>query len=65
MARKSAQDHEDLISETLARIYAQQGNIAKAITTYERLALKLPQKKAYFASLIEKLLSGSWALIVI
>lgn len=59
MARKSAQDHEDLISETLARIYAQQGNIAKAITTYERLALKLPQKKAYFASLIEKLLSGS------
>ncbi|MFM7053950.1 MAG: hypothetical protein ACKOX7_04340 [Bacteroidota bacterium] len=59
MARKSAQEHEDLISETLARIYAQQGNIAKAITTYERLALKLPQKKAYFASLIENLLSSS------
>lgn len=59
MARKSAQDHEDLISETLARIYAQQGNIAKAISTYERLALKLPQKKAYFASLIEDLLSRS------
>lgn len=59
MARKSAQDHEDLISETLARIYAQQGNTAKAITTYERLALKLPQKKAYFASLIENLLSGN------
>lgn len=55
MARKSAQEHEDLISETLARIYAQQGNIAKAIATYERLALKLPQKKTYFASLIEKL----------
>lgn len=55
MARKSAQDHEDLISETLARIYAQQGNITKAIATYERLALKIPQKKSYFASLIEKL----------
>ena len=59
MARKSAQEHEDLISETLARIYAQQGNISKAISTYERLALKLPQKKAYFASLIEDLLSRS------
>lgn len=59
MARKSAQEHEDLISETLARIYAQQGNIAKAISTYERLALKLPQKKAYFASLIEDLISRS------
>jgi hypothetical protein len=59
MARKSAQEHEDLISETLARIYAQQGNIAKAISTYERLALKLPQKKAYFASLIDDLLSRS------
>lgn len=55
MARKSAQDHEDLISETLARIYAQQGRYDKAIVTYERLSLKLPEKKAYFASLIEKL----------
>lgn len=55
MARKSAQEHEDLISETLARIYAQQGRFDKAIVTYERLGLKLPEKKAYFASLIENL----------
>ncbi|MFM7079316.1 MAG: hypothetical protein ACKOYC_05950 [Bacteroidota bacterium] len=57
MARKSAQEHEDLISETLARIYAQQGRFDKAIVTYERLSLKLPEKKAYFASLIENLKS--------
>lgn len=55
MARKSAQEHEDLISETLARIYAQQGRFDKAIVTYERLSLKLPEKKAYFASLIDNL----------
>ncbi|MBL0343399.1 MAG: hypothetical protein IPP71_22610 [Bacteroidetes bacterium] len=55
MARQSAQDHEDLISETLARIYAQQGNIRKAIETYRKLALKIPEKSSYFAILIKDL----------
>jgi len=55
MARLSAREHEDLISETLARIYAQQGNNRKAIETYRKLSLKLPEKSAYFASLIRDL----------
>jgi hypothetical protein len=55
MARKSAMEHEDLISETLARIYAQQGHIPKAIDAYRRLSLKLPEKSAYFAGLIQEL----------
>lgn len=55
MARKSAMEHEDLISETLARIYAQQGNIPKAIDAYQRLSLKNPEKSAYFAALIKEL----------
>ncbi len=55
MARLSAKDHEDLISETLARIYAQQGNIRKAIETYRKLSLKIPEKSAYFAALIRDL----------
>ncbi|HMT29303.1 MAG TPA: hypothetical protein PKD91_08500 [Bacteroidia bacterium] len=55
MARKSAKEHEDLISETLARIYAQQGNLRKAIETYHKLALKIPEKSSYFAALIKEL----------
>jgi len=55
MARQSAVDHEDLISETLARIYAQQGNIPKAIDAYKRLSLKIPEKSSYFAALIKEL----------
>jgi hypothetical protein len=44
-----------MISETLARIYAQQGNIPKAIDAYKRLSLKIPEKSSYFAALIKDL----------
>jgi TolA-binding protein len=43
------------VTETLARIHEQQGNYAKAIETYRRLALKYPDKSAYFAGLSKAL----------
>lgn len=55
MARASAMEPEDLVSETLARIYAQQGNIPKAIEAYLKLSLKFPEKSSYFAALIQEL----------
>jgi tetratricopeptide (TPR) repeat protein len=55
MARLSVKENDDLVTETLANIYAQQGNIEKAISAYEKLALKYPEKRIYFANLIHKL----------
>lgn len=49
--RRSLRDHADMVSETLARIYEQQGNYAKAEEAYRKLALKVPEKAAYFAAL--------------
>lgn len=54
LATASTSLNEGLISETFAAILLQQGKKAKAIEIYEKLALKFPQKRAYFAHLIEK-----------
>lgn len=48
-------ENEDLVSETLASVYAGQKLYDKAISMYEKLILKFPEKSTYFASRIEEL----------
>ena len=55
MAKKSIQDDETFVSETLASIYLKQGNLPKALRAYEILIVKYPEKLHIFAPLLEKI----------
>lgn len=51
----SNQLREEIVSEPLAALYAQQGLIKEAIEMYTKLSLKIPNKSTYFAEIIKKL----------
>ena len=54
LADASTTLNDQVLSETFAKILLQQNKKAMAIEIYEKLALKFPEKRAYFADLIEK-----------
>ena len=55
LASENIKDSDKFYTETLATLMVKQKKYKKAIKIYEQLGLKFPEKRAYFASQIEKL----------
>lgn len=55
LAEKSNIPVYDLVTETLANVYLQQGNKGRAIKIFEKLSLSIPEKSSYFAARIKEI----------
>jgi hypothetical protein len=55
IAENTAPETEQLMTETLARIYVEQKNYDRAIQSYTILSLKYPEKSSLFADQIKAL----------
>ena len=54
-SKSSLVEDPDIVSETLARLYYQQGYSGKAVKIYKKLSLLFPEKSCYFAAQISEI----------
>lgn len=59
LAKQSVLEDQTLMTETMARVFAKQGQIGRAKRIYQQLSLKYPAKSTYFAAQLKKLGKGS------
>tara|TARA_R110001592_G_scaffold74859_2_gene227076 strand:+ start:3478 stop:4371 length:894 start_codon:yes stop_codon:yes gene_type:complete len=55
LAAKHMKSKDEFITETLAKLLLKQKKNTRAIDIYEKLSLKFPEKRTYFASQIQKI----------
>ena len=54
-AKQGLVEDPSLVTETMAKLYAQQGQMGRARKAYKLLALKYPEKSVYFVAQLKKL----------
>ena len=55
LAEERSHKTEELMTETLAKVYLEQKNYSKAIQAYKILSLKYPEKSSFFADQIKEI----------
>ena len=55
ISKDSLRENPEIMTETLARLYTEQGHYAKAIEAYEILSLRFPEKSSFFAGRAKEL----------
>ena len=55
IASESVQERSEFMTETLAKLYIEQGHVEKAIEAYDILRLRFPEKSSFFAGRIRAL----------
>lgn len=55
IASESIQERSEFMTETLAKLYIEQGHVEKAIEAYDILRLRFPEKSSFFAGRIRAL----------
>ena len=55
LSTESTELPDDMVTENLAEIMLKQGKVGKAVDLYQKLMLKFPEKKTYFAQKIDQL----------
>ena len=53
LSKDNTFDKEELMTETLAKVYVKQGKFKKALLSYKILSLKYPEKNSFFADQIK------------
>jgi len=53
--KKSTEENDEIITETLATLYYNQKKYDKALEAFRKLSLKYPEKSVYFATRIEEI----------